>query len=127
MELIMQNFSTVVDKTQKYDNVVRSNWVRLDEWTTKNAPPSDHSIVTATMSLPKWQAGGVLPDPPPTPGPGPKPPTPAPGPKSTCAVLGCGNHDATCWCTSGCKKHSDCCDDFATKCPPSNMNITTIV
>lgn len=128
MELITQNFSTVVDKTQMYDNIVRSNWVRLDEWVTKNAPPSDHSIVTATMSLPKWPAGGVVPDPPPAPGPGPKPPAPSPGPappapppgpKSKCADLGCGNHDATCWCVATCKTHNDCCDDYDAACPPS--------
>merc|ERR1712039_1160615 len=117
-------FTWVHDHTQLFDNIVRSNWVRLDASMGKNAPPSDHSIVTATMSLPKWKPGHVVPDPPPAPSPDPKPPAPpAPGPKSKCADLGCGNHDATCWCKDTCKSHNSCCPDYDKVCSNSSLEM----
>lgn len=38
------------------------------------------------------------------------------GGSSSCASLGCGNHDETCWCNTVCEQHGDCCSDFATVC-----------
>lgn len=69
MKLIMENFTTIHDHTMKYDNIVRSNWVRMDKNYTAYAPPSDHSIITADLSLPNWDDGHVVPDPPPAPSP----------------------------------------------------------
>merc|ERR1719436_1422377 len=102
----------------------------MDESFRKNAPPSDHSIVSATLSLPKWSAGHIVPDPPPAPSPGPHPPAPSPpGPKSNCAQLKCGGHDDSCWCTDSCKSHGDCCPDYDDVCgkPAISTNITAIV
>jgi len=73
MKLLMKNFTTVHDKTMTYDNIVRSNWVRLDKMYTAYAPPSDHSILTATMSLPDWGGKPARSDPPPAAAP-PSPP-----------------------------------------------------
>lgn len=125
MELIMENFTTFHDKTMKYDNIVRSNWVRLDDSSSVNAPPSDHSIITATMSLPNWEAGKVVPDPPPSPSPGPKPPMP--GKKSQCADIKCGNHDDSCWCTPSCVSHNSCCPDYKQVCAKTDTELMAVV
>jgi len=55
------------------------------------------------------------PGPAPTPTPAPTSPGPAPA-KSTCADIGCSNHDTTCWCTDTCKEHDSCCPDYDDKC-----------
>merc|ERR1712217_801330 len=52
-------------------------------------------------------------------------PSPTPGGKSTCAKLGCGNHDTTCWCNKECKQHGSCCPDYDAVCPPSPAKKST--
>lgn len=117
MTEIGKNFTRFHDKTMQYDNIIRSNWVRMDKNETFNAPPSDHSIISATLTLPKWPAGQPVPPDPPTPGAGP---SPSPAAKSTCEKIGCDNHDDTCWCTESCVSHNSCCPDYQEKCAKSS-------
>lgn len=39
------------------------------------------------------------------------------GAEHTCAVLGCGGHDAVCWCEPSCWSHGNCCPDYERSCP----------
>lgn len=41
--------------------------------------------------------------------------TQTPSPHS-CAALGCGNHDDSCYCNDGCLNYGDCCDDYVEEC-----------
>ena len=34
----------------------------------------------------------------------------------SCAVIGCGGNDGTCWCEETCKTYGDCCDDYDAIC-----------
>jgi 2',3'-cyclic-nucleotide 2'-phosphodiesterase (5'-nucleotidase family) len=42
-----------------------------------------------------------------------------PPPAHSCAALGCGHHDAVCYCTPSCASYGDCCLDYRAACPPA--------